>query len=102
MPSMSPVRPMAPQPAPLTRGNDIWPMKEEEGVAESGSVMAKPNWVLAPKKRSMGRPVAGSMKGSENWAADEVASSPLARSGRRIKRQPKYMSLWGVRGERLF
>jgi hypothetical protein len=50
-------------------------MKEEEAVDCCGRASAMPNCVRAPKKRSMARPVRGSVKGSLNCEAEEVGSS---------------------------
>src|SRR3569833_1777006 len=82
LPSMSPVRPSAPQPVPARSGKLSWPMKEAEGVVESGNVKPKPKIIRTPKKHSIGRPVLGSTKGLELCAVDDVASSAETRSNR--------------------
>lgn len=74
-------------------------MKESTGV--SGMVIAKPNVVRAPKKRSMVRPVVASVKAVETWAADEVGSSSswatvITERRNRIRQRGRHRPISGV------
>ena len=86
LPSISPVRPSAPQPRPCVSGNVSCPINEPAvplAGAVAGRAKEKEKVVRAPKKRSMGSPVVWSVKGAENWEGEDVASSPaMMRDGR--------------------